>query len=68
MNTQLKSILIGGLVGGIVYAVVMAGFDYYDGENFRIWRFVFNFLFFGTFTGFSTLYSLKKQSEKEKEN
>ncbi len=68
MNTQLKSILTGGFVGGIVYAGVMAGFDYYDGENFRMWKFVFNFLFFGTFTGISTRYNIKKQSEKEKKN
>ncbi len=63
-KNQTKSILIGGLIGGTVYAVLMAGFDYSDGQDFRIWRFLINALFFGLFSGFSTYYNIKKNKEK----
>ncbi|WP_458626436.1 hypothetical protein [Winogradskyella sp. PC D3.3] len=68
MNKQTKSIIIGGLVGGIVYASIMAGFDFSDGQNFRIWRFIFNALIFGTFMGLMTRYNIKKQLEQENNN
>lgn len=68
MKTQLKSILIGSIAGAIIYAVLMAVFDYYDGQDFRIWRFIFNMVFVGTFTGISIGYSLKKQSDRKKED
>ena len=66
MNTQTKVIIKSGLFSGIVYAGLMAGFDYSDGQDFRIWRFILNSLFFGTFMGFMTRYNLKKQADKEK--
>ena len=68
MNKKTKSIIIGGLVGGIVYASIMTGFDFADGQNFRIWRFILNALIFGTFMGFMTRYNIKKQLEKENNN
>jgi hypothetical protein len=68
MNKQTKSIIIGGLVGGIVYASIMAGFDFSDGQNFRIWRFILNALIFGTFMGLMTRYNIKKQLKKENNN
>lgn len=67
MNNQTKSIIIGGLVGGIVYASIMAGFDFADGQDFRVWRLIINFLFFGSFMGLMTRYNLKK-NEKRKNN
>ena len=66
MNKQIKSIIIGGLFGGTVYAGIMAGFDYSDGENFNVWRFLWNFFFLGGFMSFLTYYNLKKQSKNEK--
>ncbi|GGW74512.1 hypothetical protein DFQ11_1126 [Winogradskyella epiphytica] len=66
MNTQTKAIIKSGLFSGIVYAGLMAGFDYSDGQDFRIWRFILNALFFGIFMGFMTRYNLKKQADKEK--
>ena len=65
MKTQTKSIIKGGLIGGIVYALGMAGFDYTDGENFKVWKFIFDLSFFGIFMSFMTRYNLKKQAEKE---
>ena len=65
MDTQTKTILKSGLLSGIVYAGLMAGFDYSDGQDFRIWRFIFHLLFFGIFMGLMNLYNLKKQTKKE---
>ncbi|MCX7549173.1 hypothetical protein OS188_14545 [Xanthomarina sp. F1114] len=66
MNTQIKSIIKSGLFSGIVYAGLMAGFDYSDGQDFKIWKFIFHASFFGTFMALMTRYNLKKQADKEK--
>ena len=65
MNTQIKTIIKSGLISGIIYAGLMAGFDYSDGQDFRMWRFIFNALI-GIFMGLMTRYNLKKQADKEK--
>ncbi|MEH1006738.1 hypothetical protein VDP25_03265 [Winogradskyella sp. ECml5-4] len=67
MNKKTKSIIIGGLVSGIVYAGLMAGFDYYDGNEFKIWRFLWNFFFFGGVMSLLTGYNVRKQSENKGE-
>jgi hypothetical protein len=64
MKTQTKSIIKGGLFGGIVYALVMLGFDFTDGENFNVWKFIFNLSSFGILMGFMTFYNLKKIRKK----
>ncbi|RXG30146.1 hypothetical protein [Leeuwenhoekiella palythoae] len=64
MKSRLKSLLIGGCVGGGVYAAIMAAFDYYDGQEFSLWKFVINFLIFGGFMTLTTWYSLKKADKK----
>ena len=66
MNTQAKSIIKSGLFSGIVYAGLMAGFDYSDGQDFKIWKFIFHASFFGIFMALRTRYNLKKQADKEK--
>ena len=65
MTTQTKAIIKSGLISGIVYAGLMAGFDYSDGQDFRIWKFIFRASFFGIFMGFMTRYNLRKQAKKE---
>ena len=65
MTTQTKAIIKSGLISGIVYAGLMAGFDYSDGQDFRIWKFIFQASFFGIFMGFMTRYNLRKQAKKE---
>ncbi len=65
MTTQTKAIIKSGLFSGIVYAGLMAGFDYSDGQDFRIWKFIFHASFFGIFMGFMTRYNLRKQAKKE---
>ena len=65
MTTQTKARIKSGLFSGIVYAGLMAGFDYSDGQDFRIWKFIFHASFFGIFMGFMTRYNLRKQAKKE---
>jgi hypothetical protein len=66
MNIKTKSIIKQGLLGGIVFALGMAGFDLADGESFQGWKFIFNTTTFAISTGFLTHYTLKKQAEKNK--
>ena len=61
---QTKAILIGALIGGIVYAGLMTLFDYSYRQDFSIGKFLANFIFFGIFMGWLTYYNIKKQSKK----
>ena len=65
MKSRLKSLLIGGCVGGGVYAAMMAAFDYYNGQQFSLWKFGFNFLIFGGFMTLTTWYTLKNADKKQ---
>lgn len=65
MKAENKAFLKTFLVAGIVYASLMVGFDYADGEGFKIYKFLFHFFFFGLFMGFLARYSHKKQLKKE---
>jgi uncharacterized membrane protein YadS len=65
MNKQAKAIIKSGLFSGIVFAGLMAGFDYFEGQDFRIWKFIFHASFFGIFIGLMIRYYLKKQAEKK---
>ena len=64
MNKQTKSIIMGGVVGGVVYASMMAGFDYSDGQDFKIWKFIFHTSFFGIFMGIGFPYITQKFGSK----
>ena len=68
MNKQTKSIIIGGLSAGIVYAILMVGFDRYDSIEFRIWRFILNAIFFGTFMSLVFYFDIKRKSKKKNNN
>lgn len=67
MKPQIKSIITASLVSGIVYASIMAGFDYAQNQNFRVWMFAWNFIFFGTVMGFLVKHKHKKSPKKSKE-
>ena len=64
MNKQTKSIIMGGVVGGVVYASIMVGFDYSDGQDFKIWKFIFHTSFFGIFMGIGFPYITQKFGSK----
>ena len=46
---------------------MMAAFDYYDGQEFSLWKFIFNFLVFGGSNAFITGYSFKHAGKKQQE-
>lgn len=54
-------------LSGVVFALLMAGFDVWDEESFSVGAFVFRFLFFGGIMFLSRRYSMKKQA-KEQQN
>lgn len=58
-----KKILLKSLVSGMVYAAIMAAWDYYDGEAFNLWKFIFCFTFFGGVMGLSDLYQSRKKKK-----
>jgi hypothetical protein len=64
MKIETKSI-ISGLFAGLIFAGLMAGFDYSDGQYFKIWRFILRFWSFGIFMGLMNYYFLKKQVKSE---
>ena len=67
MKSQFKQLLIGGCIGGGFYAAAMAAFDYYDDQEFSLWKFGVNFLIFGSSMTFITWYSLKSAEKKQDE-
>jgi len=64
MNKRTKRIVIAFLVSGSVFAGIMAGFDYFEGLEFRAQRFIFNFFFMGGFLSFIMNNSLKHKKTK----
>jgi len=62
-NPTSKLFLIKFFLAGGIYASLMAGFTFYEKETFSIWRFLFNFIFFGAFMA---LFGLWEQKQKVK--
>ena len=62
MSNTRQSVL-AGLISGLVYALIMAGFDYYEDQQFYLKKFIVNFLVIGLFMGFYTIYKLRKQAK-----
>ncbi|GAA4281873.1 hypothetical protein [Gaetbulibacter aestuarii] len=61
--------IIGGIISGLVYAAIMAGFDYYEDNSFNLKIFMLNFVLFGLFMGLYTTFRLRKKAKsKEKSN
>ncbi len=66
MNCSIiKRKLIIFLVSGLVFASSMAGFDYMEGTQFNIGKFI---LFFVAFGGFMSLVILRKPETKSQQN
>jgi hypothetical protein len=65
MKSYTKKALKSGIFAGIGFGIATAGIQYYDGDDFELWKFIFQVLFFAIFMGLYFNYSFKKQSEKE---
>ncbi|MGB1314026.1 hypothetical protein [Bizionia paragorgiae] len=61
-----KKYILPGIFAGLVYAGVMAAFDYYDDLPFAIGSFLLNFFFFGLFMSVFNYFSLKRSLKKKK--
>jgi hypothetical protein len=66
MKVENKIFIKSFLLSGLVYTTFMAGFDYYDKQNFSLVKFIFHFLFFGLFIGLMTRYSHLKLLKKQR--
>lgn len=60
MKTENKIFLKSFLLSGLIYAGLMAGFEYSQGESFSIYKFLWHFFFFGFFMGLLSRYNYKK--------
>lgn len=49
MTDKFKAGIIGGLVGGLFFAVAMTAFDYFNDTPFNTFKFIFHFACFGLF-------------------
>lgn len=65
MKIENKIFIRTFLFTGFGYVVLMAGFDYLDGESFIQFKHLFHFLFFGMCMGLLARYNYKKQFKKE---
>ncbi len=65
MKAENKLFIKTFFLAGTAYASIMAGFDYADGQEFKIYKFLFHFLFFGLFMGFLFRYTNKKLEKKK---
>jgi hypothetical protein len=65
MQPYTRKAIKSGVFSAIGFGIVTAGLNYYDGDDFEIWKLIFKTLFFGVFMGFYFNYSFKKQSKKE---
>lgn len=65
MQAYTKKAIKAGFFSAIGYGIISFFIDYYDNDNFEVWKLLFKIIFFGVFMGFYFNYSFKKQSEKE---
>ncbi|MFD2550961.1 hypothetical protein ACFSQP_03935 [Bizionia sediminis] len=59
-----KSYIKLGLISGVMFALVMATFDYYMGRPFSIIKFAAHFVLFGLFNGYMAYRKVKKEEKK----
>ncbi|MGJ8684410.1 MAG: hypothetical protein ACSHWW_07295 [Nonlabens sp.] len=57
-----KNRILLGLIAGLVYAGLMAAFDYASGLPFHEVKFVFSTIVFGTFMAIATMWMVKKKN------
>ncbi|SDZ91585.1 hypothetical protein [Bizionia paragorgiae] len=60
-----KKYILPGIFAGLVYAGVMAAFDYNDDVPFSIFKFLIHFFLFGLFMAGINYYSLRKAGKKK---
>jgi len=56
----LKKRIVSGIAIGLLYASLMAGYDYFTELSFSLPKFIFNCLFFGLVMGYVMRYKVTK--------
>ncbi|WP_432671359.1 hypothetical protein [Flavobacterium sp. SM2513] len=64
MKAENKVFVKSAVMTGLLYAAIMAGFEYSQGEDFKIMKFAFLALFFGLSMGLLSRYNYKKGLRK----
>lgn len=67
MNTIIKQRIKTFLLTGLIYAVGIAAYDYFSGNEFKLGKFIFNASFFGLIMAILSRKDYKKQNAS-KEN
>ena len=60
--TKYKRFIISGLFSGLLFAVVMAAFDYFKEQPFSLLKFAIHLVLFGAFNGYMAYRKIKKQN------
>ena len=63
MDTLTKITIRAFLISGLIYAGLMAGFDNYNGKEFKILIFLFRFSIFGFFMSLATRYRYNRRNK-----
>jgi hypothetical protein len=63
MKKHIKGRIIYGLVTGIIFASIMAAFDYYDDKTLNVLKFIFHLLFFGLFQALFIKFKSRKSEQ-----
>ena len=61
MTTITKKRIFVFLISGLIFASLSAGFDYNEGDEFNLWKFIIKTTFFGLLMALITRYNIKKE-------
>ena len=64
--TRNKAFVNAGLISGLLFALVMAGFDYFREQPFSLLKFALHFVLFGAFNGYMAYRKHKKENTNNK--
>lgn len=68
MKPENKAFIKTTILNGLIFAVLIAGFGYWDEGKFNVYKFLFHFAGFGLSMGLNARYNFKKlQKEESKE-
>jgi len=59
-----KVFIRSGIISGFVFALIMAGFDYFKDQPFSVLKFMMHFVLFGLFNGYMAYRKFKKDQNE----
>jgi len=62
MEKNIKLKIRTGVLSGLIFAVIMAGFEFYDENKFSVLKFIFHAVIFGFFMGLMARDKSKKNT------